>query len=415
MSNQNYKILFVACGSMAIEGGYKTRVISEIKSIVKANSNMTIFLLCFDEFKALQNFKDEYDSLRYELNHIGVKLISYRILSFKALPVVKLITAFYISFIILLEAIKLKVQIIHAQNHIAGLYAIFTKLVARKLIVLDVHGVRFAERVYGKRKQLGDYLWVDKIAYFLEEWILKKYDGLIFVSHAMSKFYRCTSSNNYAVVPCCVDTDKFKIYDTYNVLLNDELHISERFIVTYNGTFFTTWQEPNDIVEIFNEIKSKIPHAFLLILSGDDSKKIKKFILNKGILEKDVGVYSLKHDSVPQWLSISNLGLLIRRKSVVNTVASPTKFGEYLSCGVPVVISENVGDFSQIVSEQDIGLIARYNNNGKIIISDEDIKTLNLIRKDIVSSRCRKLAIDLFDWSKHSMSILNLYETILKG
>ncbi|MBF2066083.1 MAG: glycosyltransferase [Calothrix sp. C42_A2020_038] len=414
MSNQACRILFVAYGSMATEGGYKTRVISEIESIVKVNSNINLSLVCFDEVKNLRSKQDAYDLLKNKLDSLGVKLTCYGIPSFKALWILKLITGFYISLIILLEAIKGKVQIIHAQNHVVGLYTLFTKIITKKCVVLDVHGVRFAERIYKKRKRLEEYLWLDVIANYLEVWILKKYDGLIFVSEAMAKFYNCTDKTRYKVVPCCVNTNKFKIFEKSEVLLKSRLDISERFIVTYSGTFFTIWQEPDDILQIFKEIKSKITNAYLLILSGDDCEKIKQFIFSKGILEKDFAVYKLKHDLVPQWLSISNLGLLIRRPSVVNYAASPTKFGEYLSCGVPVIISENVGDFSQLVSELQIGLIAQ-DNNGKITLNYSDLQKISLIEKDIISSHCRKVAIDFLDWSNHSLSIVNLYQSIINS
>ena len=65
----------------------------------------------------------------------------------------------------------------------------------------------------------------------------------------------------------------------------------------------------------------------------------------------------VEHHEVAARLSACDMGLLLRDMCITNRVASPTKFAEYLSCGLPVVISEGVGDFSQMVQEMDLGMV----------------------------------------------------------
>ena len=54
----------------------------------------------------------------------------------------------------------------------------------------------------------------------------------------------------------------------------------------------------------------------------------------------------LAHTEVKDYLNACDYGILIREESVTNQVASPTKFAEYLSAGLPVIISEKLGDYS---------------------------------------------------------------------
>ncbi len=63
------------------------------------------------------------------------------------------------------------------------------------------------------------------------------------------------------------------------------------------------------------------------------------------------------HHFINLYLSVGDYGLLIREQSLTNSVASPTKFAEYLALGLPVLISENLGDYSDFVIHHKCGWI----------------------------------------------------------
>ena len=65
----------------------------------------------------------------------------------------------------------------------------------------------------------------------------------------------------------------------------------------------------------------------------------------------------IPHHRVRSALLACDIGLLLREARITNKVASPTKFAEYLSAGLPVVISPEVGDFSAMVSALDLGQV----------------------------------------------------------
>jgi glycosyltransferase involved in cell wall biosynthesis len=65
----------------------------------------------------------------------------------------------------------------------------------------------------------------------------------------------------------------------------------------------------------------------------------------------------VRHREVRAMLLDCDHGLLLRDPCVTNQVASPTKFAEYLSAGLPVLISENVGDLSALVEQEGLGLV----------------------------------------------------------
>jgi glycosyltransferase involved in cell wall biosynthesis len=63
------------------------------------------------------------------------------------------------------------------------------------------------------------------------------------------------------------------------------------------------------------------------------------------------------HGEIQNYLAVGDLGLLLRERNSVNRVASPVKFAEYLACGLPVLVSPGVGDFSHFVCAEHVGYV----------------------------------------------------------
>ncbi|MBL7924543.1 MAG: hypothetical protein JNL88_10130 [Bacteroidia bacterium] len=82
----------------------------------------------------------------------------------------------------------------------------------------------------------------------------------------------------------------------------------------------------------------------------------------------------VNHADVPGVLSACDMGILLREDSITNRVASPTKFAEYLSAGLPVIISEKIGDYSDFVRKNDCGLIANGSELPSITGTDEAVR-----------------------------------------
>lgn len=101
-------------------------------------------------------------------------------------------------------------------------------------------------------------------------------------------------------------------------------------------------------------------------------------------------------NEVPAYLSVCQFGLLIRENSITNKVASPVKFAEYLACGLNVIISENLGDYSEFVMNNQCGEVYIH---GKKLTFTSQSKVFN-----------RSLAIQHF--SKESY--LTTYKSIIR-
>jgi hypothetical protein len=109
----------------------------------------------------------------------------------------------------------------------------------------------------------------------------------------------------------------------------------------------------------------------------------------------------LAPEEVSQYLEIGDYGLLLRPESITNEVASPVKFAEYVGAGLKVLISPNIGDFSEFTLKNNLGSVI------KNLLEIKEIKINSNLDKD----RIRDLANQEF--SKENSTIINKYLSII--
>jgi hypothetical protein len=91
----------------------------------------------------------------------------------------------------------------------------------------------------------------------------------------------------------------------------------------------------------------------------------------------------------------ADMGLLIRERHPLNEVAAPTKFAEYVMTGLPVMISEYIGDYSEFVRNKNIGIVL-----SNIAKEDEYLSKFASFRNDpTVPNR-----VEIFDLGKERFS-----------
>ncbi|HMN26229.1 MAG TPA: glycosyltransferase [Ignavibacteriaceae bacterium] len=78
----------------------------------------------------------------------------------------------------------------------------------------------------------------------------------------------------------------------------------------------------------------------------------KKEINHKNIINRFVS-----YSEIPAYLNAADAAIIWRDKSIVNKVASPVKFSEYVCCGLPVIANNTVDMISEYLTEFDCGII----------------------------------------------------------
>lgn len=147
-------------------------------------------------------------------------------------------------------------------------------------------------------------------------------------------------SKNHIVMPCTLASN----IDWNENSLNDNKQIK----VIYAGSN-APWQG-------FEEIRNFLrlhPHIICTLLT--------KHSETTAAMQQEFGerliIKWVSMKEIPQLMSQQDYGLLLRPNSITNQVASPGKFAEYLMCGLKVIITKDLGDYSNFVGKNHCGLV----------------------------------------------------------
>lgn len=175
----------------------------------------------------------------------------------------------------------------------------------------------------------------------------QKADGWICVSRALVDRTATLADlrKPSLVVPCCHDPALFFYSEASREAKRSELGVNERYVVVYIG-LWRQWADPQRIIDCFRHIKKEKPEAFLFVLTGDTAAALRD--LHDFMSTGDACVRTVPHEQVGGYLCAADLGLLLRDSSPTNQVASPTKFAEYLACGLPVLRTTGIGDLDEV-------------------------------------------------------------------
>ncbi len=140
--------------------------------------------------------------------------------------------------------------------------------------------------------------------------------------------------------PCGLSSESFQRSEAFRSEKRRELGLEGKLVICYLGSL-AWYQLPEAGLAWFSQLQKVLPHVHLLAITTSQ-KEYARLAAEIGVDASNCTIVSAKPEVVPDWLAAADYGLLLRDGSVVNRVASPVKFAEYLAAGVPVMISESL-------------------------------------------------------------------------
>jgi len=386
----------------------KSQIIPYLKALVK--KDIKFLVLSFEKHSNLLD-KPNVARLKNELD--SARLMWKGLRYHKSPPV--LATFFDISKGILSSlwfVKRYRIKIIHARSYVASFIAIILKKICRVKFIFDMRGFWADERVEAGIWKKGGLLY--KAAKYFEKAFLKNADVIVSLTHAAKdeiKSFSYLKNNEIDVsyIPTCVDLRRFRQKQTSDLEIIKK--IKGRFILVYSGSI-STWYMPNEMIDFFSVVKKYISEAYLLVLTKE-KELFSKIARNKGLKDSSFSVLSLSYESVPDYLSLGQVGLAFYKSGYSRKGCSPTKVGEYLACGLPVIINTGIGDSDGILEPGRVGIIIKDFSNREYERVQQQLR--QLIKDSDIKARCRKVAEKYFALDLGLEEYQKIYYKLLKN
>ncbi len=258
-------------------------------------------------------------------------------------------------------------DIIHCRSYMAALVGNTLKNKYGVKFIFDMRGFWADERVDGHIWDLKKTIH-QKVYHFFKkkelEFLQNADHTISLTQNAKDEILSWTSLKNKSIpitiIPCCVDLNLFttkNIAPTHQQNIKIQLNISpDDFIISYLGSI-GTWYMLEEMLDFFKLLTSKYKNAKFLFITQDNQQHIFSLAASKGISKKRLIIHSASRNEVPIYLSISHLSIYFIKQAYSKKASSPTKTGEIMAMGIPIITNSGIGDSDKIISESGAGAL----------------------------------------------------------
>jgi glycosyltransferase involved in cell wall biosynthesis len=307
-----------------------------------------------------------------------------------------------------------KIEMVHARAHIAGTIALALKRRYGIKMIFDLRGLMAEEYVDAKHWPEGGLRY--RITKNAERRILATTDAVVTLTERIwpiIKDWEGLKDRNvhHAVIPCCVNLKLFRFSEEDRARRRSELGLGDRLTLVYSGSL-DGWYLTAEMADFFRDVVERRGDAHLLWLTTGSAERVRQLMSARGIQENQYTIRSVTASEVPSYLAAGDLGLSFIRRCFSKIASSPTKNGEYLACGLPLVINAGIGDSDDLVTTWNAGVLLDELDQKNFDKAYGSIERF-ILNAD-AKTNARRVAENLFDLHMIGAErYANLYEAVL--
>ncbi len=306
-------------------------------------------------------------------------------------------------------------RLVHARSYLPSLMSIIVKRLTGTRFIFDMRGFWPEERVEMGIFRNDGFLY--RLTKFFEKRFFLEADRLIVLTHRAKKILMEAPalkgrSDQIEVIPCCVDTNRFQP-QTPDVQLAARHELTGRLVVGNIGAVSSLYLVPQ-IFRFAFHLKQRLPRLKFVYLTRQDSTPLYRCAEQEGLMQEDILVAEASPENIPEWLSLFQLGIFFPKPCYATQAMCPTKLGEFLAAGVPVVTTSGVGDMDEILNNKRAGVLLRDFSEAELSAAATRVAKMLPIREE-TREDCRRVAVESFSLEQGSTQYLSVYRALLSA
>jgi glycosyltransferase involved in cell wall biosynthesis len=388
------QVLYISYNGMLDPLG-QTQVLPYLKEL--AGRGVEFTLLSFERKSVLEKVGPAgCEALRTELAAIGINwrwLRYHKRFSIIATSYDVLVGLRYASRL----AKNSEFDLIHARSHIPAAIGWLLKKRLKSRFVFDVRGLMAEEYIdAGHWDRKGIKV---KLTKAVERRSLAAADGVVTLTARIWTIIKDWDGLRgrkvvHEVVPCCADLRLFCHSASERAKRRAELGLGDQLTIVYSGSI-DGWYLTEQMADFFVSVLKNQPDAhFLWLASARD--RIAQLMRARQIPANNYTVKFVNAREVPSYLSASDIGLAFITPAFSKLASSPTKFAEYLACGLPIITNTGIGDSDELLTD-DVAVLVKDFHEGEYSRSLEQVRKILENGREAVRLKARAVAEELFD------------------
>lgn len=393
MELEGHSVLFISYNGM-LEPLGQTQVLPYLRQLAKKGVRFT--LLSFERGRAFTpEGAEQCEELRRGLETEGIEWHWLRYHQRPSIPAtIYDVLAGIRKASVLVK--RNKIEMVHARGHIPATIALALKRRFGIKMIFDLRGLMAEEYVDAEHWQHGSLPY--RITKSAERQILTATDAIVTLTQRIWPIIREWDglrgrNPHHEVIPCCVDLARFRFSDEERARRRDELGLANQFTIVYSGSL-DGWYLTEKMADFFASFVKRNPQAHLLWLTTGSHDRVRELMNARGVGAGNYSVRSVAAADVPSYLSAADAGLAFIKKCVSKMASSPTKNGEYLACGLPLIINAGIGDSDALIDEWQAGVLIEEFTEGEYSLAGQHIAAM--VAEPDARKKTRRIAEEVF-------------------
>lgn len=293
-------------------------------------------------------------------------------------------------------------NLVHCRSYMAAIAGDWLKRKHGVPFLFDMRGFWADERVERGIWPARNPLFSAAYSYFkhLERRFLRDADAIVSLSdNAKHEILSWAADRRPAatitVIPCCVDLSLFsesspaEFAATRKRLAIDGDASVLLYVGSIGGAYLTA-----EMLTLFRVYRSMQPMARFLFVSGHPRSEIEQLAREHGVGPSELVIVAAKREEVPALIAAADIGVSFILATFSAKASCPTKFGEMLAMGVPVIANAGVGDMAEIIRNTGAGALVEDYDETSLKAAVAVAESAAKDRKAVRAAAARYFALD---------------------
>jgi len=374
----------------------QSQIIPYISAITSSGHSLTIV-----SFEKVQRTKEQVKLMEIKLQKIGVHWIRLEFRSGKFWAIKRLITG---VFLIRKICRELRPDLLHLRGFVPAI--IFQLSMSRLPFLYDFRGFALGEWVdIGKLKPSSLlYLILKK----LDQEAVKRASGIVVLEKCAKNLLKNTyevPNVPFKVIRTCTDVKLYKKRKTGYKKNSEPLKF-----VFLGGARFP--YRPDFALMLIGNLIEVGYDCHIDFINESEHEIIKKAIDMTNISKEKVKILSYEHSEIPSILANYDCGIVMVETSYWRRVCSPTKMGEYLAGGLPVISLKGIDAIDELANRTECVTTVAPEDLQNNFQHGRAKQIVSFIKSTSVAQKSKILAKNEFDIDMAGNLYVELYSEI---